>query len=95
MVPLDPFGGGTFATSSTYAWPTFVTTVVVARPTKQQLRAIARAEQREQSLDACAWLSWLHHTETPTINAIPMTQAVTGTPTRRRTATAVRNFRRP
>lgn len=63
------------------------------QPTKEQIKAIARAEQREQSLDACAWLSWAHHMETPPADGTPL-RALARRPTQRRTATAVRNFRR-
>ena len=58
-----------------------------------ELKALTRLLRRAESLDACADLAWLHHND-PGPPARPGVAARPPRPTRRRTSTAVRNFRR-
>jgi hypothetical protein len=71
------------------AWPD----VYVSVPSEAELKAAARKAQREQSIDACLWLNWAHHIETPPVADAPA-RLLRRLPTKRRTATGTRNHRR-
>lgn len=59
-----------------------------------ELKAVTRILRREESLAACAWLSYQHHIDRgPGMR--PGVAARPPRPTQRRTATATRNWRRP
>lgn len=61
---------------------------------EEELKAITRVLRREESLAACAWLSYQHHIDRGPVGR-PGVAARPPRPTQRRTATATRNWRRP
>jgi len=95
----DLTGDGT-ATVTIYvnSTPTYSTTSLPRSPApppdeEEELKAITRELRRAESLEAVGWLSTNLHQLTPAPVPVP-TVARAKRPTRRRTATATRNFRR-